>query len=223
MAAFLDRVQAELFPVYEWEEYAQVVAGIPFVRNGWGYDRFHDLDLRPGELLLSALCASAYDDTLRLPLLDAAEAHVPGALLARIPVGGLTPAVLHDRLDGTPYVALAEFADWQWGQTGTVFLDLDDEVEVYDAEWTGENVDELVAQWRRAEGILDRVVGLTRWLEAAPPARFAALLDAALDGDDHLSYRRARRYYACEITPDGLVPIRPDEPEPVALPIGAAD
>ena len=141
VAAFVGRVQAERFPVYELEEYAQVVAGIPFVCNGWGYDRFHDLDLRPGELLLSALCASAYDDALRLPLLDAAEAHVPGDLLTRIPAGGLTPADLHARLDGTPYVALAEFADWQWGQTETAFLDLDDEVEVYDAEWSRENVD----------------------------------------------------------------------------------
>ncbi|MCC7368790.1 MAG: hypothetical protein IT306_10230 [Chloroflexi bacterium] len=223
VAAFLGRVQAEWLPVYELEEYAQVVAGIPFVRNGWGYDRVHDLDLRPGELLLSALCASAYDDALRLPLLDAAEAHVPADLLARIPAGGLSPADLHARLDGTPYVALAEFADWQWGQTETVFLDLDDELEVDDAAWSRENMDELAVQWRRAEGILDRVVALTRWLEADPPARFAALLDAALDGDAHLDYRRARRSYACEITPDGLVPIRPDEPEPVALPIGTAD
>lgn len=223
VGAFLGRVQAERFPVYELEEYEQIVAGIPFVRNGWGYDRFHELDLRPGELLLSAVCASAYDDGLRLPLLDAAEAHVPGDLLARIPDGGLAPADLHDRLDGTPYLALAEFADWQWGQTDTMFLDLDDEVEVYDAEWTCENVDALTAQWQRAEGISDRVVALTRWLEADPPARFSTLLDAALAGDVYLSYQRARRHYACEITPDGLVPIRPDEPEPVALPLGAAE
>ena len=62
----------------------------------------------------------------------------PARLLAAIPEGGLTPTDLHARLDGTPYVAAAEFADWQWGQTETIFLDADDEVDV-DVEWTREN------------------------------------------------------------------------------------
>jgi hypothetical protein len=34
VAVFLERVGAELFPVYEVEEYDQVVVGIAFVRNG---------------------------------------------------------------------------------------------------------------------------------------------------------------------------------------------
>src|SRR3954447_8210790 len=28
----------------------------------WSYERHHDLDLQPGELLVSTLCAPAYDD-----------------------------------------------------------------------------------------------------------------------------------------------------------------
>ncbi len=35
--AFLQRVEAEYFPVYELDECDQVACGIPFVRNGWSY------------------------------------------------------------------------------------------------------------------------------------------------------------------------------------------
>jgi hypothetical protein len=221
VATFLDRVGAELFPVYEVEEYDQVIGGVPFIRNGWSYERHHDLDLHAGELLLSTLCAPAYDDGVRLALLDAAEQHVPRGQLAAIPEGGLSPTDLHARLDGTPYAAAAVFADWQWGQTETVFLDADDEIDV-DVEWTRENVDVLAEQWRRAEEILDRITALTAWLEADLPTRFARLVDAVLERDHHLAYLHERRCYAYEITPDGLVAVRPDEPDAVPLPIGAA-
>jgi hypothetical protein len=221
VAAFIDRVGSELFPVYELEEYEQVAGGVPFIRNGWSYERHHDLDLHPGELMLSALCAPAFDDGARLALLDAAEEHVPQAMLAAIPEGGLTPDDLHARLDGTPYVAAAEIADWQWGQTETIFLDADDEIDV-DVEWTRENVDTLVEHWRRAEEILDRITALTRWLEADLPTRFARLVDAVLERDHHLAYLQERRCYAFEITENGLIAVRPDDPDAVSLPIGAA-
>ena len=146
---------------------------------------------------------------------------MPRALLTLIPEGGLTPSDLHARLDGTPYAAAAEFADWQWGQTESVFLDTDDEVAV-DIEWTRENVAVLVKHWRRAEEILDRITTLTTWLEADPPTRFTRLIDAVLERDHHLAYLHERRCYAFEITPDGLVAVRPDEPDAVHLPIGAA-
>jgi hypothetical protein len=35
--AFVHNVEAELFPVYEVEEYEQLVYAIPFVPNGWSY------------------------------------------------------------------------------------------------------------------------------------------------------------------------------------------
>ncbi len=224
---FLHKVEAEYFPVYDADEYEQVVYGIPFVRDGWTYDRFHELDRRPGELLLFALCAQpvepGYDS--RVPLLDAVKRSVPRELLLAIPDGGLEPAELHERLDGTPYAAAAEFADWLWADTGTVFLDLDDEVEVSDAEWSRETVLELADQWRRAEALLNRIGAVATWLEADPPARFAELLEAALGHDTHLAYERERRLYACEITEAGLVRLhRHDEPggiDTVALPVGA--
>lgn len=224
--AFLQRVEAELFPVYDLDEYDQVLFGIPFVRNAWSYERFHELDLSPGEVLLFALCAQPYMSGLdsRVALLDAAEAHVPRALLADIPAAGLTPAEFRERLDDTPYAAAAEYADWLWADTGSVFLDVDDEM-VVDIEWTRENVLELAEDWRRSRELLDRVGELARWLEADPAPRFARLLDAALGRDAHLEYERTRRFYACEITEQGLVAVPHDEPdgaEAVGVPLDAA-
>ena len=136
--AFLQKVEERFFPVYEVEEYEQVVCGIPFVREGWSYDSFHDLDLPPGQLLLLAVCAHPYGPEFggRVALLDACEAHVPRSVLLEMPEGGIAPADVRERLANGPYAAAADFADWVWGETGTAFLDLDDETEVYDAEWT---------------------------------------------------------------------------------------
>ncbi|MBI4496621.1 MAG: hypothetical protein HY689_01820 [Chloroflexi bacterium] len=222
--AFLERVERDYFPCCQLEDYDAVVSyGIPFARDGWSYDRFHDTSLRPGELLLLALCEQPFagGDT-RIPILDACEAHVPRSLLLEIPDGGLAPAELHQRLDATPFAPAAAFADWLWGDTNSVFLDLDDEMEVVDAEWTLANLHELAEQWQRAKGILDRIAELAAWLEEDLPGRFRALLDAALGRDAHLTYERTRRLYACEITEDGVVPIAHDESGPVALPVGPA-
>lgn len=219
--AFLHRVEAECFPIYECDEYEQVFGGIPFVRNAWGYERFHDLNLRPGELLLFILCASPYDDAgIRLPALDAVEAHVPKEVLRDIPEEGLTPIELQERLEGRPYAATADFAAWLWGETGSVFLDLDDEVEVVDAEWTQENVQTLVAQWGQAQGVLKRVSALAAWLEGDPADHVARLLDASLARDPHVAYLQERRFYDQEITEHGLVPIVRDDVPDLTLPVG---
>lgn len=225
--AFLHKVEAELFPVYELEEYDQVAWGIPFIREAWSYDRLHDLEMPPGRLLLYALCAQPVDVGMdsRVPLLDAAEAHVPRAVLLNIPPGGLEPAALHERLDGTPYAAAADFADWLWGDTGTVFLDLDDEVEVSDADWTSEIVQELAQQWQSAVAILDRIDALAAWLEADPAERFVNLLDAAVGRDPHIEDQRARRRYARENTEPGPITVDrdlSDELGAITLSLGAS-
>lgn len=189
VAAFLERVEADLFPVYEldgWyaaddDPYDFVLQGVPFVRLGWGEEDFHELGRRDGQRLLFALCQQPYDDDgAHLALLESLEPLVPLATLLRIPLGGVETATLHARLDGGRFGAAAEFADWVWGETGTAFLDFDDTVEIHDADWTREIVDALAEQWRRADAILKRIDGLATWLEGDPPARFAALLDAAL-------------------------------------------
>ena len=182
-------------------------------------DRFHELNLPLGDLLLFVLCAQpcAPDFYTHVAALDATSVHVPADLLHAIPTGGLTPADLHTRLDGTPYAALADFADWLWGETGSAFLDLDDEVEMSDADWTSEIVQDLAEQWQHAKAILDRIGQLTAWLEDDPPDHFARLLNAALGRDPYVTYLVERRHYLCEISEAGLVSIEHDD---VTVPVG---
>lgn len=219
--AFVQRVQADLFPLYEGDEYDQLVWRIPFLRLGWNLEDYHDLERRQGELLLLTLCQAPVD--VRVPLLEWARDHVPHDVLRQIPDGGFPLDELHAAFDATSCAAVADFAAWLWGETGSVFLDLDDEVEVVDAEWTRDNVVELTAQWQQAQAILDRVEALGDWLEVDPAAHFCLLVEAALGQNAHLVYERSRRLYELEITEHGLVCPRDDgERDPVALPLGAA-
>lgn len=222
--AFMERIQ-RLFPCYELDEYEQVVCGIPFWRDAWDDERLHDLDLPAGQLLLLALCQQPYELDSRVSLLDACEAHVGRDVLLRIPGEGVHPRDLHARLDGTPFEPAALFADWVWGDTGSAFLDLTDDMEVSDADWTRENVNELARQWTLAETLRNRISAFCAWLEADPAARFEQLLGAALGEDAHTRYLQEQPLYACELTPTGLVPVPHPEVSPesaVALPLGAA-
>src|SRR5205814_1200040 len=108
------------------------------------------------------------------------RAGISQAALRRIPAEGVSPADLHARLDGTRFSAVAEFADWTWGQTDLAFLDFDDEMEVAYADWTDETIQELTRQWQAAEAIVNRVAALQQWLEQAPGRNFAELLGAVL-------------------------------------------
>ena len=203
--AFLHLVEERFFPVYELDEYDQVATGIPFVREGWSYERFHDLDLPPGQLLLLCLCAHPYgpDSANRVPLLEACEAHVPRSLLEAIPTEGLSPDRLRERLEGTAFVGAVDFADWVWGETGTAFLDLDDEAEVWDGDWTPETVEELAGQWVRddlravtpdakakdhfviidAVGVCEQDKTDARPMEKKPSVSFERLLQAVAFGN----------------------------------------
>lgn len=181
--AFCTSIESRYFPIYEYDEVEPLVYSIPFQRFGWSYDAFHGVDQRPGTLMLRALCAEPYDATMRarVPLLEAVEAlGVPRVALRRVPHDGVSPTDLHAKLDGTRFAAVAEFADWTWGQTDLAFLDFDDEVEVGDADWSDEVVQDLSRQWQTAQAIMNRVAALEEWLEQAPALHFAELLDAVL-------------------------------------------
>ena len=43
------------------DEYEQLLCGIPFLRFGWSYDDFHDLERGAATLLLMALCAGCWN------------------------------------------------------------------------------------------------------------------------------------------------------------------
>ena len=143
VAAFLARIEAEHFPVYEFDEgwydeegdaYDALLRGIAFVRMGWNYEQHHELDIRIGQRLLLALCEHPYAavDDAHVPLLESLAPLVPTALLLQIPRGGIHPATLRERLDGGGFAAAADFGEWVWGDTGTAFLDFDDEVDIHD-------------------------------------------------------------------------------------------
>ena len=110
------------------------------------------------------------------------ETGVRAAALARLPPDGIDRRTLHTRLDGTAWAAAAEFADWLAADTGTCFLDFTDEIDILDDDaWDPAYLADLAAQWRRAAGIRARIDVLCDRLEAAPAARFAALVAAALE------------------------------------------
>ena len=67
-----------------------------------------------------------------------------------------------------------------------------------DVEATNERGIKLCGRW------LNRVTELAGWLEGDPEARFARLLESALGRDAHLKHQRMRRWYAYEITEQGL-------------------
>jgi hypothetical protein len=182
--AFTSAFERAHFPLYELEELEWLLAAIPFQRMGWSYDAFHDLDLGTGTLLLRCLCEEPYEDGLgaRVPLLEAVERRTGLArkLLQRLPNNGFKPAELHRALDQTRFAAAAEFADWTWGMTELACLDFDDEIEIADAEWTDDNIDELTRQWKLASALMDRVGALETWLEQSPSDHFTELLEAVL-------------------------------------------
>jgi hypothetical protein len=180
--AFCSAFERRYFPIFEVEEIEYLVACVPFQRMGWSYDAFHELDQRPGTLMLRALCAEPYEANLgaRVSLLETVQnLGVPRELLLRVPEDGLPPTALHAALDGTPHAAAAEFADWTWGQTDTAFLDFDDDMEISDADWSDEIIQELTQQWRKADAIMSRVAAIEAWLERDPANHFAVLLEAA--------------------------------------------
>lgn len=202
--AFLYRVDHELFAVYKpdfddsyWEgaEYQQVTRGIPFVRFGWTLEEQHELDVRPGYLLLMALCADPddglsttgwppgdeRDDGWRVALLDwlATNVGIPADTLARLPRRGIDPGELRRRLGNGQFAAAADFALWFQAGTGLACLDLseDDDDPV---PWTHHNIDVLTSEWPRAKALLERIGELAMWLEEAPAEHFAFMLDALL-------------------------------------------
>ncbi len=181
LGAFCRLVDQRLFPIYECEEFEQVVHQVPFVRRGWLNDDYHEANRSPGEMLLWALSEDPWGDPgIRLPVLDACRGYVPDEVLARIPEGGVPRQQLHENLDRTRYEGTAVFCDWLWLDTGNIFLDTSDEMSVYDADWSPECVEALrvaAEEWVALEREMSDVI---EWLEKDPARHFLQLLEAAL-------------------------------------------
>lgn len=178
--AFCQAFEREYFPIYEGEEYGHVAWGIPFVHEGWSADDFHDFSSRSiGDLLISAFCQEPYEPAIgaRVPLMDEVCQHIPVELAKRVAADGFSPRRLHAALKETRFTAVCDYIDWMWGMTGTAFLDFSDEMEVYDADWTMEIVEELKAGWRNAQAIMARIAELSKELQANPVPLFTQILE----------------------------------------------
>ena len=99
--------------------YDYIVHSIHALPMGWDDEDWHEIDSRhSGHQLLFALCRCCdssdhllYDDSLRIPALEACAQHTRRSVLGRIPEGGCTRAELHRLLDGTEYEATAKAAE----------------------------------------------------------------------------------------------------------------
>lgn len=178
--AFLARVEEDYFPVEAEETYEGVLAGIPYLRQGWWDESSYGLRGTPGELLLLAITADhdAYDEGHRVALYEYLEScGIPRRLLALIPWGGHAPAELHDRLDGGPFAVAAAYADWVHRSTGSLFLDTGIDDDPHPVAWTRANLESLAEQAREADEFNTALAELTRRLDLDPVDGFARLLE----------------------------------------------
>jgi hypothetical protein len=86
---------------------------------------------------------------------------------------------MHRWLDDTRFEGVAVMADFLWHDTGSIFLDADDE-SMPTTVWSMENVLALTQDWLLARRLEDQVNELCEWLEdeeARPGDRFRELLD----------------------------------------------
>jgi len=135
-------------PPYTFEaSVEQIVNGMPVELMGMSYSAYHELEMRPGYLLLLSLVPYPYEgderdleeqewedgekvkpliaifNGARVPLLDAVQRIVGAELAGLIPTDGWQPSELHLMSDGTPHDGVGRFADWVCSETGCVILD----------------------------------------------------------------------------------------------------
>ncbi len=196
---FTGLFEQRYFPLHdiamgEDEDFECLVAGIPVIRMGMSWDDYHEFaGFRPGIQLLLSVVECPFENygcsigrtgrttvgSTRVPLLEGVAGMVGEKLMQRIPKEGWSSKELHRRLDNNArFKGAALYADWVEGGTDTVFLDTSYEIEVIDADWTREVVDELTEQWRRAAAIDEQVMELVKFLEDNPAENFEALLNA---------------------------------------------
>jgi len=207
---------------------ADWVSVMPVELMAMSYSAYHELQMRPGYLLLLSLVIYPYAgderdieegsevscNGARVPLLDMVQRIVGEELVSRIPKDGWTAEELHHITDGTKYDGVGAFADWAYSGTGCVVLDSSYENCDYEEGsgeptflWTKHNVDILTEQWPKVQEIRGKIDHLVEWLEAEPIGHFSELLDFVLKSKPKSRRKSKRRYYDpfehhCELDQD---------------------
>lgn len=188
---------ADIFDGWQDEEtspYDAILRGVPVCFMGTDQEDWESVpsDLRPGWVLLHALCASQFDDpdnpdgeSSRVALVEAVAKLMGEKLAARIPEGGYSLGELRQRTAGTQFKALATLSEILNSETGNEWLDIS-QTEFYESygggmSWDMDTVKTMAAKHPAARAAWDQVGDLGEWLEEDLPANFHQLL-AALEG-----------------------------------------
>ena len=193
---------------------ADWVNGMPVELLAMSYSAYHELQMRPGYILLLSLVIYPYEgderdieeevpsNGARVPLLDLAQRIVGEEIVNRITRNGWTPEELHRITDGTKFDGVGVFADWACSSTGCVVLDSSYENCDYEEGsgeptflWTKHNVDILTEQWPKVQEIRGKIDQIVEWLEADPIGRFRELLDFLLKSEPVKTKKRRKRGY----------------------------
>ncbi|MDP2917088.1 MAG: hypothetical protein Q8O16_04070 [Dehalococcoidia bacterium] len=204
------------------------IAGMPVELLAMSYSSYHELDMRPGYLLLLSLVIYPYEgderdleedelgdipDGARVPLLDLVQNMVGAELVNRIPAEGWDPVELHRMTDKTPYDGVGDFADWVCSQTECVMLDASYENCDYQEgvgepifRWTKRNVAILTEQWPKVKRIRRKIDHIVEWLEADQINHFAELLEFLLKSQPAKTKKRKYLYdpmeHICQLDQD---------------------
>jgi len=183
---------------------ADWVSGMPVELMALSYSAYHELQMRPGYLLMLSLVIYPYEgderdieegnevslDGARVPLLDLVQRIVGEEIVNRIPRNGWTAEELHRITDGTKYDGVGAFADWACSTTGCVVLDSSYENCDYEEGsgeptflWTKHNVDILTSEWPKVQEIRGKIDHIVEWLEQDQISRFRELLDFLLKSE----------------------------------------
>ena len=193
---------------------ADWVSGMPVELMAMSYSVYHELQMRPGYLLLLSLVIYPYEGDerdieedipgsgARVPLLDLAQRIVGEEIVNKIPKDGWTSEELHRMTDGTNYDGVGAFADWACSLTGCVVLDSSYENCDYEEGsgeptflWTKHNVDILTSEWPKVQEIRGKIDRLVEWLERDPIGHFGELLDFLLKTEPVKTKKRRKRGY----------------------------
>ena len=206
---------------------ADWVNGMPVELMAMSYSAYHELQMRPGYILLLSLVIYPYEgderdieeevpsNGARVPLLDLVQRLVGEEIASRIPKDGWTSEELHRITDGTKYEGVSAFADWVCSNTGCVVLDSSYENCDYEEGngeptflWTKHNVDVLTEQWPKVQEIRGKIDQTVERLEADQIGRFRELIDFLLKSEPVKTKKiRKRGYYEplehhCELDQD---------------------